>query len=119
MAMPEELAGKEVDVEILPGYEVAPDVAFPENLTELIANETRQSLAPKSIVVQVRVPSVGVLYHGHVAPRLPGFALDALRPLHSDTGPEPFASYVRVVIPVEHFVEGRDKLRVKVRQAME
>jgi hypothetical protein len=119
MAMPQELAGKEAEVEILPGYEVAPEVAFPENLTELIANETRQSFLPKSIVVQVRVPSVGVLYHGHVAPRLPGFALDALRPSHSDTGPEPYASYVRAVIPVEHFVEGRDKVRVKVRQAMQ
>lgn len=119
IAMPQELAGKEAEVEILPGYEVAPDVAFPENLTELIANETRQSFLPKSIVVQVRVPSVGVLYHGHVAPRLPGFALDALRPSHSDTGPEPFASYVRAMIPVEHFVEGRDKLRVKVRQVMQ
>jgi hypothetical protein len=118
IAMPQELAGKEAEVEILPGYEVAPDVASPENLTELIANETRQSFLPKSIVVQVRVPSVGVLYHGHVAPDLPGFALDALRPLHSDTGPEPYASYVRAVVPVEHFVEGHDKVRVKVRQAM-
>jgi hypothetical protein len=118
ITMPRELAGKEAEVEILPGYEGVPDVAFPENLTELIANETRQSFLPKSLVVQVRIPSVGVLYHGHVAPSLPGFALDALRPLHSDTGPEPYASYVRAVIPVEHFVEGHDKLHVKVRQAM-
>ncbi len=119
MAMPQELAGKDAEVEILPGYEAAPDVAAPENLTELIANETRQSFLPKSIVLQVRVPSVGVVYHGHVAPRLPGFALDALRPLHSDTGPEPYASFVRAVFPVEHFVEGHDKVRVKVRQAMQ
>lgn len=119
IAMPRELAGKDAEVEVVPGYEVAPEVAFPENLTELIANETRQSFAPKSIVVQVRVPSVGVVYHGHVAPRLPGFALDALRPLHSDTGPEPFATYQRTVIPVERFVEGRDKVRVKVRQSMQ
>jgi hypothetical protein len=119
IVMPPELAGKDAEVEILPGYEVAPEVAFPENLAELIANETRQGFAPKSLVVQVRVPSLGVAYHGHVAPRLPGFALDALRPSHSDTGPEPFASYVRTVIPVDHFVEGHDKVRIKVRQAMQ
>jgi hypothetical protein len=113
--MPHELAGKDADIEILPGYEAAPELASPENLTELIANETRQSLLPKSIVAQVRLPSQGVLYHGHVAPRLPGFALDALRPMHSDTGPEPFASYVRTVVATERYVDGRDKVKVKVR----
>jgi hypothetical protein len=118
VTMPHELAGKDADVDILPGYEAPPDVAPPENLTELIANEARQSLTPRSVVLQVRVPSLGVLYHGHVAPRLPGFALDALRPTHSDNGPEPYASYVRTVVPTERFVEGRDKVRVKVRPVL-
>jgi hypothetical protein len=118
VTMPHELAGKEAEVEILPGWEVAPDLASPENLTELIANEARQTLTPKSVVLQVRLPSQGVLYHGHVAPRLPGFALDALRPAHSDTGPEPYASYVRTVVPTERFVEGRDKVHVKVRPVL-
>jgi hypothetical protein len=118
LAMPHELAGKEAEVEVIPGYEAAAEVAPPENLADLIANETKQSLLPRSVVVQVRVPSVGVLYRGHVAPQLPGFALDALRPAHSDTGPEPFASYVRAVVPTERFVEGRDKVRVKVRAVM-
>jgi hypothetical protein len=115
VAMPHELAGKDADVEIVPGYEAVPDIAAPENLTELIANEARQGFTPKSVVLQVRVPSQGILYHGHVAPRLPGFALDALRPTHSDDGPEPYSSYVRVVLPTERFVEGHDKVRVKVR----
>jgi hypothetical protein len=118
VTMPHELAGKEVDVEVLPGYEVAPDVAPPENLTELIANEARQSLTPRSVVLQVRAPSQGVLFHGHVAPELPGFALDALRPAHSDTGPEAYTSYLRTVMPTERFIEGHDKVRVKVRPIM-
>jgi hypothetical protein len=117
--IPHELAGKEADIEIVPGYEAVPDVASPENLVELITNETRQSLLPRSVVAQVRVPSQGVLYHGQVAPRLPGFALDALRPLHSDTGPEPFASYLRTVVPTERYVEGREKVHVKVRAVLE
>jgi hypothetical protein len=119
VTMPHELAGKDADVEIVPGYEAVPEVASPENLVELIANETRQSLLPKGIVLQVRVPSQGVLYHGHVAPRLPGFALDALRPLHSDTGPEPFMSNIRSVVPTERYVVGTDKVRVKVRAVMQ
>jgi hypothetical protein len=54
-----------------------------------------------------------------VAPRLPAFALDALRPLHSDTGPEPFVSYLRTVVPTERYVEGREKVHVKVRAVLE
>ena len=80
----------------------------PRILNELLANETRQSAPPRSVVVQFRVPSEGVAFHGHVAPRLPPFALDALRPAHSDVGPEPFYCYVRTVVPLEQYVEGRD-----------
>jgi hypothetical protein len=113
--MPHELAGKDADIEIVPGYDTPPDVAPPENLVELIANEMHQSLMLQSIVAQVRVPTQGVLYRGHVAPRLPGFALDALRPMHSDNGPEPYSSYLRTIVPTERYVSGRDKVRVKVR----
>lgn len=117
--LPRELAGKEADIDILPGYEAAPDVASPENLGELITNETRQSLLPRSVVAQLRLPSQGVLYQGRMTPRLPGFALDALRPLHSDTGPEPITSYLRTVVPTERYVEGRDKVHVKVRAVVQ
>jgi hypothetical protein len=66
-------------------------------------------------VVQFRVPSLGIAYRGHVTPRLPLFTLDALRPQSSDTGPETFPSWSRTVIPLEMFVDGRDKAKVKVR----
>jgi hypothetical protein len=118
LAMPPELAGSEVEIEILPGFEVTPDLPSPENLRELLANETRQSLLPRSLVVQVKLPSQGVVFRGGLAPRLPGFAFDALRPLHSDTGAEPVASYARAVVPMDHYVEGHDKVKVKVRRSM-
>jgi hypothetical protein len=70
---------------------------------------------PKSIVVQFRVPSEGVTFNGHVASRLPPFALDSLRPAHSDVGPEPFAAYQRKVVPVEEYIDGKDHTRVRVR----
>ena len=92
--------------------------ASPENLSELLANEQRQSLPPRTLVLQVKLPSQGVVFQGELAPRLPGFAFDALRPVHSDTGAEAVVSYARTVVPVEHYVDGRDKVKLKVRRVM-
>jgi hypothetical protein len=116
--IPEEVAGKELDLEVLPGYEVAPEVAAPEDLNDLLANETRQSLMLKSAVVQFRVPSEGVTFNGHVAPRLPPFALDSLRPAHSDVGPEPFYGYARTTVPLAEYIEGHDHVKIKVREVV-
>jgi hypothetical protein len=113
--MPSELAGKDVDVEIVPGYDVTPDLAAPDTLDELLANEPRQSVAPRTLVLQYRVPSQGLAYHGRVTPRLPTFTLDALRPTTSNSGPETFQSWARTIVPIERYVEGRDKVKVKVR----
>jgi hypothetical protein len=113
-AVPEELAGKDVEVEIAPGYAVAQDVASPESLNDLLANETRQSLLPRSLVTQMKVAQ-GVVYHQHVAERLPSFAMDALRPTGSNTGPDAITSYARAVFPLDRYVEGHDKVKIKVR----
>jgi hypothetical protein len=118
VALPEELAGKDVELEIVPGYEVVPDLAPPDNLDELLANEPRQSLEGKTIVIQFRLPSQGLADRGHVTPRLPSFTLDALRPQSSDSGPELFPSWSRTVVPLDFYVEGRDKLKVKVRSVL-
>jgi hypothetical protein len=112
---PEELAGKDVDVEIAPGYTVAPELASPQSLADLLANSTKQSVMPKSIVAQYRVRGQGVAYNGHVADRLPSFALDALRPAASDVSPDAFPSYARSVVPLDRYVEGGDRVKVKVR----
>lgn len=118
LPMAPELAGKEVEIEILPGYTLAPEMAAPESLDDLIANEPRQTLAPRSVVLQYRVPSQGIAYQGHVTNRLPPFALDSLRPHSSDVGPESFQSVLRTVVPLDQFMEGRDKVKVKVRSVL-
>ena len=116
VTLPPLLAGKEVEIEVMPGYDVAPELASPENLSELLANEPKQSVMPKTIVAQFKLPSQGVAYNGHVANRLPDFALDALRPTHATSlTPDPFASYGRVIVPVDKYVEGHDKVKVKVK----
>jgi hypothetical protein len=116
--MPIELAGKDVDVDVVPGYDVAPELPAPESLDQLLANEPRQSVAPRAVVVQFRVPSQGIAYRGHVTARLPTFTLDALRPQSADTGPDTFPSWSRTLVPLDLFVEGRDKVKVKVRSVM-
>jgi hypothetical protein len=116
--LPEELAGKDVEVEIAPGYTVVPDLPAPQSLADLLANSTKQTVTPKSIVAQFRTRSQGVAFKGHVAERLPSFALDALRPAASDTGPDAFPSYTRVITPLERYVDGSDRVRVKVRSVV-
>ena len=113
--MPSDLAGRDVDLEIVPGYQVAPELAAPQNLADLLSNSTRQSVTPRSLVLQFRARSQGVAYNGHVADRLPAFALDALRPASSDVAPDAFASYTRAVVPLDRYVDGADRVRVKVR----
>lgn len=115
VTMPLELAGKEVELEIIPGYEVAPEQSAPENLTQLLINEPRQSLDVKSVVVQFRLPSQGVTFNGHVAQDLPDFAISAFRPVGSTMAPEPFNSYSRTTFAMDRYVESRDKVKVKVR----
>ncbi len=116
--IPEELAGKDVDVEVVPGYQVAPDLASPQSLGELLANSTRQTVLPRSLVLQFRLKSQGVAYKGHVAERLPPFALDALRPVSSDVAPDAFGAYARTIVPMERYVDGSDRVKVKVRPVL-
>ena len=82
------------------------------------ANEPRQTVAPRTVVIQFRVPSQGIAYRGRVTQRLPPFTLDALRPQSSDVGPETFPSWSRTVVPLDLYVEGHDKVKVKVRSVV-
>jgi hypothetical protein len=118
LLIPADLAGRDVEVEILPGFEVPIDSAAPENTSQLFVNLSRSSVTPKSVVVQVRTPQVGVAFHGHVAERLPDFAFDAFRPVTTDIAPEPLPSYARSVTSLDKYVQGRDKVKIKVRSVV-
>lgn len=113
--VPADLAGRDVEIEILPGFEVPIDTASPENTAQLFANLGRISVTPKSVVVQLRAAQLGVIFRGHVAERLPDFAFDAFRPLTTDVAPEALPSFVRTVTPIDKYMTGRDKVKVKVR----
>jgi hypothetical protein len=55
------------------------------------------------------------VFRGHIANRLPTFAVDALRPQNGGAAPEGFANYARTFIPTDKYIDGRDRVRIKVR----
>jgi hypothetical protein len=116
--IPPELAGKDVDIELAPGYTEVPELPSPERLADLAANLPRQSYPVDSIVASIKMAEHGVAFHGQVAGRLPPGALDTLRPASDTTAPEPFVSYVRKAIPIHRFLEGKDHVRVRIRPVL-
>jgi hypothetical protein len=113
--MPDELAGRDVELEVVPGYQVVPDLAAPQNLADLLANSTKQTVVPRSLVLQFKSRRQGVAYKGHVAEHLPSFALDAFRSGSTDVTPDAFPTYTRSIVALDRYVDGADRARIKVR----
>ena len=119
VTLPAEFAGENVDLDVQPGWEVARDVAAPETLDQLLANAKNASFEPKGIVVSYRLPAaVGLAYRGHVATRLPSFAVEAMRSQRTAVAAETIPTVRRVPIPMDVYLEGRDRVRVKIRSVV-
>ena len=116
--IPKELAGKEVDIEIAPGYAESPDLPAPERLSELVANLPRRYFPLDSVVASIKLAEHGVAFHGQVAERLPPGALDMLRPASDTKSPEPFVSYLRTAIPINRLLDGKDHVKVRIRPVL-
>lgn len=116
--IPHELAGKEIEIELSPGYAEVPERAAPERVSELMANLERQSFPPDALVASIKLPEQGISHRGLVASRLPPSALDILRPARGTNAPEPFVSYARTSIPLRRFIDGKDRVKVRVRNPM-
>ena len=110
-----ELAGKEVEIEVVPGWSIFPETAAPENLDQLIHNLTVPSMSPKSYVLQYKLPEQGLALNGKVAAKLPGFAVDALKATTSTEVPEGFTPMVRSAVDVGSYADGSTRVRVTVR----
>ncbi|MBI2391403.1 MAG: hypothetical protein HYV09_17565 [Deltaproteobacteria bacterium] len=109
------LAGKEVELEVLPGWMVTEEAPAPESLDQLIKNLQLPTLDPKAYVLQYKHPEQGLMYKGKVAAKLPVFALDALKPTTGTIQPEGFLSYVRQTVPIGGYPDGSTRLRVTVK----
>jgi len=114
--IPASYAGKDVDIEIEPGFEADRPVPSPESVADLVAGLAAQSYAAETLVSTIRLEGEnGAAYHGKMAKRLPPGAVDALRSNASSLAPETFAAEQQTVHPMQRFVVGRDRVRVKVR----
>jgi hypothetical protein len=114
--LPTELAGREVDIELFGGYENVIEMPAPEDLRQMLSNMSK-STPPQTLVAQIRLPGQGAAFKSHVASRLPGFAVDMLRPQNSDAVPDFFASSTKTILPLDRYFEGRDRVRVKIKAA--
>jgi hypothetical protein len=116
--VPAEMAGRDVEIELAPGYEVERPLPAPESLAQLIANLPNQTFDPESIVASFKLRENGAAYRGRVASRLPAGALDTLRSTSDSNGPETFVAQVQTAVPLGQFLSGRDIVRVKVRPVL-
>jgi hypothetical protein len=116
--IPAELAGREVEIDLAPGYEVERPLPSPESITELIANLPNQTFDPESLVASFRLRENGAAFRGKIASRLPPGALDTLKSSVDSDTPETFVAQVQTAIPLKQFLVGRDTVRVKVRPVL-
>jgi hypothetical protein len=116
--IPAELAGREIDVDLSPGYEVDRPLPTPDSVAELMSNLQNATFDPESVVVTFRLKENAAAYKGKIASRLPPGALDVLRPATASDAPEVFAAQVQTAIPLKRFLVGRDSVRVFVRPVL-
>ena len=118
VAVPAELAGRDVDIDLMPGYEAERPLPSPEGVAELVANLPNQTFDPESIVAAFKLRENGAAYHGKIASRLPAGAIDTLRSSVDSDMPEMFVAQVQTAIPLGRFLVGRDSVRVKIRSVL-
>ncbi len=116
--IPAELAGRDVDIEIAPGYEIEKAQPSPSSVAELVSILPNMMHDGESVVATIRLREAGATFAGKLASRLPAGAVDTLRSASDSEGPEMFASVTHHVVPMKRFVVGRDTVRVKVRPVL-
>jgi hypothetical protein len=116
--IPAELAGRDVEIDLAPGYDVDRVLPTPDNVGEMIANLPNATYDPESIVATFRLRDAAAAYRGRILTRLPPGAFDMLRSASSSDAPEIFAAQTHQVIPLKRFVVGHDSVHVLVRHVM-
>jgi hypothetical protein len=117
--VPLELAGREVDIELTPGFDVERPLPTPDSVAELVAVLPIQTYEPQSLVASFRLRGeAGAAFKGKLATRLPPGALDVLRPTSESDAPETFAAVVNVAVPMKKFVVGHDSVSVRIHPVL-
>lgn len=113
--VPSELAGRDVEIDLAPGYQVERPQATPNNLAELVALLPNQFFDAESVVATFKLRENGAAFRGQVASRLPPGAIDTLHSTSESDVPETFVAQVSTAIPLKLFLIGKDSLTVKIR----
>ncbi len=116
--VPAEMAGRDVEIDLAPGYEIERPLPSPESVAQLVANLPNQTYDPESIVASFRLRENGAAHRGKVASRLPAGAIDTLRSANDSNTPETFVAQSNTAIPLGRFLSGRDTVRIKVRPVL-
>tara|TARA_B100001750_G_scaffold161514_1_gene130302 strand:- start:736 stop:1989 length:1254 start_codon:yes stop_codon:yes gene_type:complete len=113
--IPERLAGESVKIELNPGSRVGVEHAVPRNLQDLV-NRVYESYDATAVVAELKMPSRGLRFPGHVVRSLPRGALDALTRQSGTEPGRPFVTQVRQSVDVGHVVQGSADLTLDVRE---
>lgn len=116
--VPPDMAGRDVEIEIAPGYEVDRPLPSANSVDELMANIQAVTFDPESVVATFRLKETAAAWRGKVASRLPPGAVDTLRPSSQSDAPEIFAAQQQTAIPLKRFLVGRDTVKVSVRPVL-
>jgi hypothetical protein len=109
------LAGKDIEIEIVPGWSVMPPAAAPTTIDQLLTNVFAATENPKQFVVQYKLPDVGVATSGHVEQQLSPFAQSILKTGSETAVVDSVFSYKRVTVDAGGYAEGTTKLRLTVK----
>lgn len=113
--IPAALAGEQIELEVLPGDHVRPELPVPQNLRDVLAN-VRAGYPSTSLVIQLQRRARGLSLAGNVVRDLPGSMLDTLSTV-SDTARTPsFVTQHRMALPMGQSVVGQAKLSLSVRE---
>lgn len=113
--IPERLAGEDVKIEINAGSRVGVEHPVPRNIGDLV-RRVRDSYDATSVVAELKMPSRGLRFPGHVVRSLPRSALDALDRESGTTPGRPFVTQVRQSTDLGQVVHGDADLTLTVRE---
>jgi hypothetical protein len=116
--LPADLAGREVEIDLAPGYEVERPQPTPEGVADMVAALPNATFDPESVVATIKLRETGASYHGKLASRLPPGAVDTLRTSADSDAPETFGAQISTAVPLKQFLAGRDTVRVKIRPVL-
>ncbi len=113
--IPRELAGRDLDIQLVPGWMDGPEVPVPDSLGSILDSLPKMSFPPDQLIAIYRLPDGGVAKGTQVVQRLPTSLLDTLKSSGPDA-PNSFPSLSRHAFPMGKFVDGRAFVRVRVKE---